>query len=526
MKIMLVANAYPPHFIGGAEIAAHRQAVELVGRGHELSCFCAYSDPVREAYAYSVENVDGVTVRRVNVPANRFGAEENFANPVVDQLFRDFLAEIAPEVVHFHNLPGLSLGLLDVCEDADLPSMVTFHDHWGFCLRNTLVREGETRVCPDWSECHVCLGSALMDGVRIPTFIRTDFIRLKLHKARLFHFPSQYLQDAYEKAFFDTRRAVRHTYGLSPTWFEPPLPSERSDRIRCAFVGYFGAHKGPQVLMAALELLEARGILSRLQVDLFGHGVMEAELRDWIARRGWEGRVAVRGRVDNAGMAAVYRGADVMLNCSLWPENEPVTILESLASGTPVIATRLGGNIELVRDGENGWLYDPASPEALAAVMERVAGDREKLAAARPRARDSVADKTLKSYGDFALDAYASMRGKRAVLPSLIAATDIDASSDFAALWRASKTGYWSRAEWVRAEALHGPAEQAAVVAAIALDGGLPRAFRDAPLSATPVVVVGEPRPRGSGLGGREGVMRVEGLDELTSLGDFMDTLT
>ena len=140
MRIALVANAYPPHFVGGAEIAAHRQAVELVRRGHALSAFCAWSNDSEPAYDVTLHVVDGVAVTRVNVPGYRFEAQRNFANGVVDALFARFLERERPDAVHFHNLPGLSLGLLDVAEAAGIPAVVTFHDHGGFCLRNALVR--------------------------------------------------------------------------------------------------------------------------------------------------------------------------------------------------------------------------------------------------------------------------------------------------------------------------------------------------------------------------------------------------
>jgi len=524
VKIALVANAYPPHFIGGAEIAAHRQAVELVGRGHELSCFCTFTDPHRPAYEAGWEDVDGVTVRRLNVPEQRFASEQNFRNPVVEDRFAQFLAARQPHVVHFHNMPGTSLGLFDVCEDHGVPSMITFHDHWGFCLRHTLVRRQESRVCPDWSECHVCLDSALLEGVRIPTFLRTDYIRLKLHKASLFHFPSRYLQDAYGKAHFDMRRAVQHTYGVARDWFEAPLELPPIDRIRAVFVGYFGRHKGPHILLQGLRLLEDRKLLDHWTVELYGHGEMQAELAQTIAERGWGGTVIMRGKADNAAMRSIYAGADLMLNCSLWPENEPVTILEALACGTPVVATRRGGNIELLREGENGWLYEAASPEALADQLEAIAAQPDTLRAMRPQARASVAPRTIASYGDFALEAYRSLELPTTdTLPSIVAVACSDFSKvDTGALWRLSKTGYWAGAEWVLADALHGQAELASVVVVLSLDGQLPRRLvRDLPAS-TPVIVVGVLGSCPGDFERFEDVLTVRDLAELAGLGVVM----
>lgn len=524
MKIALVANAYPPFFIGGAEIAAHRQARELLARGHELSCFCAASDEALRPYSVTLEEVDGVEVTRVNVPATRFTPHENFVNVLVEARFRDFISRQEPDVVHFHNLPGLSLSLFDVCEELALPSMVTFHDHWGFCLRNTLIRPGESRVCPDWSECHVCLDRADFLGLRLPTFMRTDYIRAKLHKASLFHFPSRYLLEAYGAAAFDSGRAVQHTYGIEPGWFaEPPASAgpATGDVLRVVFVGYLGRHKGPDTLMAAIDLIAREGLLDRFRFDIHGRGELQAQMEALITRQAWGEHVRLLGQTDNAGMSAVYREADLMVNCSRWPENEPLTLLESLASGTPVAATRIGGNIELVQEGVNGWLYSPGSAEELAAILRGAAADPAALASMRPAARASVASRTISAYADFALDAYARLQlPSAAMLPSTVAVFGANlVDLDGPALRRVSRTGFWGEVEWLPAEAIRGRSEMEAVVVALSCDGRLDAEIAGLLPSTLPVVVLGSPKdPAFRRFSNVRSVPDLEALAELGSL--------
>src|SRR5207237_3150943 len=82
----------------------------------------------------------------------------------------------------------------------------------------------------------------------------------------------------------------------------------------------------------------------------------------------------------------LFRAADASLLSSAW-ENFPHGVVESLAVGTPVISSAIGGVAEVVRDGENGLLVPAGDVDALAAAIERYLGDpalQERLRAAAP----------------------------------------------------------------------------------------------------------------------------------------------
>jgi glycosyltransferase involved in cell wall biosynthesis len=86
----------------------------------------------------------------------------------------------------------------------------------------------------------------------------------------------------------------------------------------------------------------------------------------------------------------LFRAADCSLLSSAW-ENLPHAALESLAVGTPVIATAVGGVPELVTDEENGLLVPPGDPQALAAAIQRFFRDEALRTRLSERARASVA---------------------------------------------------------------------------------------------------------------------------------------
>jgi glycosyltransferase involved in cell wall biosynthesis len=95
------------------------------------------------------------------------------------------------------------------------------------------------------------------------------------------------------------------------------------------------------------------------------------------------------GRVANADMPALYASARVCVNPSL-ADNMPISVLESLASGVPVVSTRVGGVPHLVEHERTALLVEPGDAEAMAQAMLRLLRDPALAARLRAAGLDSV----------------------------------------------------------------------------------------------------------------------------------------
>ncbi len=93
------------------------------------------------------------------------------------------------------------------------------------------------------------------------------------------------------------------------------------------------------------------------------------------------GGVTFHGRVSSEAVPALFRRADVYCAPSLGPESAALGLLEALASGTPVVASRLPGYDEVIRDQVDGLLVPPRDPRALAAAIRALLGRRRPAAA-------------------------------------------------------------------------------------------------------------------------------------------------
>jgi glycosyltransferase involved in cell wall biosynthesis len=170
----------------------------------------------------------------------------------------------------------------------------------------------------------------------------------------------------------------------------PPLPDLRGPAeappARPPLLAFAGRLTAPKALGV---LLEAVARVPDVELVLAGDGDERDALEAKARGLGLDGRVSFLGPLPREEVLDLFRRADAVCLSSIW-ENFPHTLVEALAVGTPVIATRVGGVPEIVEDGQNGLLVEPDDPEALAAAIRRFTGDgdlRSRLAAAaRPSA--------------------------------------------------------------------------------------------------------------------------------------------
>lgn len=151
------------------------------------------------------------------------------------------------------------------------------------------------------------------------------------------------------------------------------------------FVGRLSPEKGPEVFLRAALLL--RALVPAAHFVVFGTGPMKAQADDFIARFSLGGHVHMAGLHDD--MPEAYRALDVMVSTS-HSEAMPLAIMEAMASGLPVVATRVGGVPDLVEQGQTGWLVAPRDFEGVASQVAHLLntpGERLRMGAmARQRA--------------------------------------------------------------------------------------------------------------------------------------------
>jgi glycosyltransferase involved in cell wall biosynthesis len=167
----------------------------------------------------------------------------------------------------------------------------------------------------------------------------------------------------------------------------------REAKLRVVFVGRMISEKGPDVLIRAAQRL-GRPDIEYVLVGSQGFA-RDAALSPYELdlRRLADAATSASGAeirfepfVDRMALPNLLRGADMLVVPSRWAEPSGLTAMEGLATGLPVIASRVGGLPDLV--GSAGVLVEPDDPSALAAAIASLADDPEARRMASRRARD------------------------------------------------------------------------------------------------------------------------------------------
>ena len=226
--------------------------------------------------------------------------------------------------------------------------------------------------------------------------LRLRFLRATrtaaLRRARCIVVPSAYL------------RQIATGWGLDPSRVDvvpnpapevPEHPTRDEARATLGIDGFALGVAGRLTAQKALgDTLEALARVPDVALLVLGDGPERAELERRAGELGLADRVRFLGAGTRDDVIALFRAVDAALLTSAW-ENLPHTLLEALATGTPVIATAVGGIPEVVRDEENGLLVPPRDIAAIASAIDRLVHDdalRASLAAAAAPSVEELAE--------------------------------------------------------------------------------------------------------------------------------------
>ena len=154
-----------------------------------------------------------------------------------------------------------------------------------------------------------------------------------------------------------------------------PVKRQANPKVKILFIGRLIQRKGLQRVVQALP--QIRSLVSQpFEVEVVGTGSYQTVLEEQAKKLGVFDLIRYVGIVPYDQLEKSYQNADIFVLTSL-SEGMPAVILEAMGCGLPVVASDVGGNNEIVHDGENGYLVSGDDVETLAKRLAALIDDAE-----------------------------------------------------------------------------------------------------------------------------------------------------
>jgi glycosyltransferase involved in cell wall biosynthesis len=369
MRILMLSQFYPP-IIGGVEQHVRTLSVELVSRGHDVAVATLGHKGLAE-----FELDQGVRVYRIRSSMQRLphlfrddGRQyaPPFPDPETMLALRRIIMRERPEIVHAHNWLVHSFLPLKVWSGARL--IVTLHSYDLVCANTALLYHDALCDGPSIAKCFDCAVGHYGLAKGIPTVL------------------SNWVMGLVERGAVDMFLAVSQAVAVSNGLVDGPLPFQVIPNFMpgdinmpqgdsepylvklpaedyLLFVGALNRQKGVNVLLRAYARLT-----NAPPLVLIGYPTPEWEL---LALDCPENVFVLKDWPHYAVMKA-WRHSLIALAPSVGPETFGIAVMEAMSTGRPIIASRIGGLIDLVADGETGFLVQPGDPSVLQQAIERL----------------------------------------------------------------------------------------------------------------------------------------------------------
>jgi glycosyltransferase involved in cell wall biosynthesis len=346
-----------------------------------------------------------------------------FDNPQMAENMQEYIREIQPDIVHVWHAARLSGSIIAAAKELGVPVIFTATDFWSVCRVVHLRRadtgelcEGPNRAGTNCLRCYIARTNAPQAAkdkylrnsdaelaiyttlAKSPVLKNTKYgkrIRMVTQRNRFLKdavnstdkviAPTKLTRDLLLRNGINSRLLRVSRYGIETSHITaaPPSP-EHPSVVRFGFMGGLIRHKGVHTLIRAF-----RDIPEAMPAELKIYGALRRNPQDpayvdelKLLSQG-DRRISFVGSFEGEKVGWILSEVDVLVVPSVWYENTPLVIYEAFASGTPVVATDLGGLSEVVEHERNGLLFGVNDARDLNAQLMRFLSEPDLLSTLR-----------------------------------------------------------------------------------------------------------------------------------------------
>ena len=271
--------------------------------------------------------------------------------------FREAVEDIKPDLIHAGPIQPVGI----------LPVMIHFHPlvsmSWGF----DMLQDAEQNIF--WRQLTQIV------------LARSDWLFCDCFTVK---------QKAVEWGFSSERITV-FPWGVDLDIFKPAVPlKEAGKKIVLLSTRSWEPRYGMDVALKGFALAVQEN--PNLQLVLLSGGSQSEWIHSFIHENNLEKYIEIHGQISNNTLTDFYHEADVYLSAS-HIDGSSVALMEALACGTPALVSNIPSNLEWVRDGQEGWIFQDGDPVDLAKKILVITSHPNRLAAASKKARRRAEEK-------------------------------------------------------------------------------------------------------------------------------------
>ncbi len=360
MKILLV-NKF--HYLkGGSEKYYFELAELLKEHGHEVAFFSMKNEKniATGEKEYFVEELN------LNTGSKLKALDVIYSNANKKKMI-EALEEFKPDIVHINNFQRqLSASIIDAIKEKNIPIVFTAHDVQAICPAITMI-DSKNNICELCKKGKYinCIKKKCNKGSTLKSIlgaVEGHYYRLNsIYTKKINHIitPSEfYKRKLVEDGIDENKITVLHNF-IKLDDYEV----ETQDKGYALYFGRLSKEKG------ILNLIKAFSKVKNGVLYIAGEGPEKENIKKFIKENQLQERVVLLGFLNAEEMKETIRKCKFVVVPSIWYENCPYSIMETLAIGKPVIGANIGGIPELVKNESSGLVYKYDNVEELTKKM-------------------------------------------------------------------------------------------------------------------------------------------------------------
>lgn len=356
MKTLIINNLYHPFIVGGAERSVRILSESLAQLGVEVTVLSLQPEP--GLTDSTLNNVRNISVGLENdywpfdsavrpVGRKLLWHLKDLTNHKMGSAVKTIIRDVNPSVIHTNNISGFSPSVWQETFNASIPLVHTLRDYYLLCPKTTMFKSGQN--CQNR-----CVDCSLLSRAKLPFSANVDAV-VGI---------SQFILNRHEQfGFFKDTRHKSIIPNPVETVEEQATSVEKNSVLRVGYLGKIEEFKGIGVLINALRQWDT----DKWELVIGGNGD-KSYIQGLMTEISPE-KVRLLGFIEPQ---KLFNQIDVLVVPSLWNEPFGRIIIESFASGKPVIASRRGGIADLVNEGQTGFLFDPDSIASLQESLRKM----------------------------------------------------------------------------------------------------------------------------------------------------------